>query len=102
MASEKTPCPVASRAAFLASRVKLVLTVRVHGTSEEVCELVLSPREFSTHSIGWNASESVMVPVPEGITLHGEGMAKAQLGLNVILANSKDVPATAPAAAGAA
>lgn len=83
----KTVCPV-DLATFLATAGSLVVVVRRHGESKALAELTLTARSFSSGGFGWYAGESVRVPV-------GEHQCKVQLGLNMVLANSKDAPRTA-------
>jgi hypothetical protein len=70
-----------SQADFLAKAPKLVLTVREHGSSDIIAELVLDPRTFSSGSYGWYASEKVEVAV-------NGCRPKVQAGLNLTLVNS--------------
>jgi hypothetical protein len=82
--SKRTPCPV-SRQDFAAHATKLVVTIREHGSSDTIAELVLDPKEFSTGSLGWYSSEKVDIPI------HGR-LVKTQAGITLTLVNSKDLP----------
>jgi hypothetical protein len=82
--SKRTPCPV-SRQDFAAHATKLVVTIREHGSSDTIAELVLDPKEFSTGSLGYYASEKVDIPI------HGR-LVKTQAGITLTLVNSKDLP----------
>lgn len=73
----KTVCPV-SREEFRQKAEPITLTVA--GTT-----IVMDPREFSTGSLGWNASQKVTV------VIDGKRVT-CQLGLNLTLANSKELP----------
>ena len=85
MSFTKTPCPI-SRAAF--SQGAKPLTVVIDG---KTC--VLDPKNFSTGSLGWNLNDKIDVMV-------GGVKCRAQVGLNITLANSKELPKdTATAAA---
>jgi hypothetical protein len=77
---KRTPCPV-TKDEFLAKAPKLVITVRLHGSSDAIAELVLDPRTFSSGSYGWYATEKVEVPV-------NGCRPKVQAGLNLTLVNS--------------
>ena len=92
MASQYT-CPV-SLSSFLASAKPLVGELRPHGEGGPVIPIMLTPKEFSSHSYGWFLSAPGTMDV-------GGQVCRVQLSLNVVLTKSGE-RSTAPAAAGAA
>ncbi len=75
--SKKTVCPL-SRHQFNSDAKGVVVTIG--GQS-----MVAEPKVFSSGSFGWFVQGSVTVMV-------GDTPVKAQVGLNVVVANSKDLP----------
>ena len=83
--AKKTTCPI-SRAQFRANATPIVVKI-----GEQ--EYTLSPREFETGSLGWNLSDKIRVKI-DGVDV------AVQIGLNLIVVGSKDLPkdaASAPA-----
>ena len=81
----RAPCPV-SREEFRAQAAPVA--VSVGGQS-----LVAAPKEFSTGSLGWNINDKVTVEIAgKSVTV--------QIGLNLTIVGSKELPkdAGAPAA----
>lgn len=75
---KKTECPV-SREQFTAGAPKVSVTI--DGVTYE-----LAPRSFSTGSLGYNLSDKGRVVI--------DGKAcKTQIGLNITLVGSKELPA---------
>jgi hypothetical protein len=85
MSAVKTPCAV-SREEF--RRGAKPLPVKIGDVP-----LVATPKEFSTGSFGWNLNGQTVVMV-------GGVPVKVQIGLNLIVANSREA-ATAPVPASA-
>lgn len=77
--SAKTPCPV-SRDEFLRNALPFALTLP-HGGGMVPMEV----KQFSTKSLGWGGNGSATMMV-------GNVPVKVQIGFNVTLANSKDLP----------
>ncbi len=76
---KKTECPI-SREQF-AAQAKPV-EVRINGVP-----LLAEVKEFSTGSLGWYLSGKVTLPV-------GDTAVSTQIGLNLTIANSKELPKT--------
>lgn len=77
---KKTECPV-SRKEFTDGAPKV--TVTIDGVSYD-----LAPRSFSTGSLGYNLSD-------KGRVVIGGKACKTQIGLNITLVGSKELPAEA-------
>ena len=75
---KRTECPI-TRQQF--REIAKALKVAINGQ-----EFMIGPREFSTGSMGWNLNEKATVIVGEGVP------CKVQIGLNVTLVGSKDLP----------
>ena len=84
---KKTVCPI-SRVDFLAKAKPLTITI-------DNVPMNAPPREFSTGSLGWNLNSKTTMDV-------GGTMVTVQIGMNVTLVGSKDLPGRAEPAAGAA
>ena len=87
--AKKTSCPI-SRAEF-AAQAKPV-TVQIGDKSYTAV-----PKEFSTGSLGWNINDKITIDI-------GGKFVTVQIGMNLTVVGSKDLPKNegAPAAAGAA
>src|SRR4051812_23796983 len=85
---KKTICPI-SRAEFL-EKAK-ALSISIDGQAMQA-----PPREFSTGSLGWNLNSKQTMDI-------GGQQIMVQIGMNVTLVGSKDLPGKkeAPADAGA-
>lgn len=83
MAKNKTVCPV-SREEFEA-QAKLQLPITLDGTP-----MAAIRHKFSTGSLGWmmNGPTTIMV---------GDVPVKVQIGMNITIVGSKDLPQEAPA-----
>lgn len=80
----KTTCPI-TRDEFDAKAQTLVVSVTVKGTSDEIARFTLTPREFSTGSLGWYAGDKALAPVAgKECTL--------QCGFNLTVVGSKELP----------
>jgi hypothetical protein len=83
-AATKTPCNI-TRSYFATEAKALVVEIKsLDGTV--LCKTVIQPREFSTQSLGWNASQAVHIDITPSTNV------KCQLGLNLTIANSKELP----------
>jgi hypothetical protein len=84
MAAKKTTCPI-SRAEFRASAkaVKIV----IDGVEQHA-----DVKEFSTGSLGWYLNSKVSIEV-------GGTRVPVQVGMNLTIVGSKELPQDAPAAA---
>ncbi len=82
---KKTVCPL-TRPEFLAKAKPLKITI-------DGVEMVAPPREFSTGSLGWNLNNKTTMDI-------GGTMVTVQIGMNVTLVGSKELPGRqeAPAA----
>ena len=84
--AKKTSCPI-SRAAFVAKAKKI--TIQIGDQKFEA-----DPKEFSTGSLGWYLNNKINVEI-DGISV------PVQIGMNLTLVGSKELPPTegsAPAA----
>ncbi len=82
--AKKSTCPI-SRKQFRekAQRIKVTIDGK---------EWTAGPKEFSTNSLGWNLNEKINIMI-DGVEV------TAQVGLNVTLVGSKELPLDAPPAA---
>ena len=88
--AKKTTAPI-TRAQFRDKATPIVVKISAPGGPEQ--EYTLSPREFETGSLGWNLSDKMRVKI-DGVEV------QVQIGLNLIVVGSKDLPkdaARAPA-----
>jgi hypothetical protein len=83
MASTKTLCPI--------SRADCVAHAKPVEVSIDGNKHIAIPKEFSTDSLGWNINGKMTVMV-NGVP------CVAQVGMNITLVGSKELPKTAPAA----
>lgn len=84
--AKKTVCPI-TRDQFAAAKP---VSVVVNGV-----ELIAAPKEFSTGSLGWYLNGKTNIDV-------GGTMVPVQIGMNLTIVGSKELPgATAPAEAAA-
>ena len=83
-ASRKTVCPV-TREQFLANAKSIQVVINGVPMTAEV-------KEFSSGSLGWNISDKVTVEIA------GTG-CKVQVGLNLTVIGSKELPKDVAAAA---
>ena len=81
--AKKTNCPI-SRAEFR-SHAK-PLTIRIGDR-----EYQASPKEFSTGSLGWNVNDKITLDI-------GGKPVTVQIGMNLTVVGSKDLPQDAAAA----
>ena len=82
--TKKTPCPV-SRETFRAQARPISIIIVDGAGKQHPFPLVV--KEFSTGSLGWNFSGKIDVPV-------GSAECHCQVGVNITIANSKDLPQT--------
>jgi len=80
---KKTVCPI-SRADFLAKAKPVNITI-------DGAAMVAPPREFSTGSLGWNLNNKTTMDI-------GGTMVTVQIGMNITLVGSKELPGRAPSA----
>jgi len=81
--TKKTPCPV-SRETFRSQARPMSIIIMDSTGKQHSFPLVV--KEFSTGSLGWNFSGKVDVPV-------GGTECHCQAGVNITIANSKELPA---------
>jgi hypothetical protein len=81
--AKKTNCPI-SRAAFLSKAKKFDIQIGDQHFEAD-------PKEFSTGSLGWNVNGKMTIDI-DGIKV------PVQIGLNLTLVGSKDLPPTEGAA----
>ena len=81
--AKKTNCPI-SRAQFRAKAKPLTVTIGDQ-------KFDAGAREFSTGSLGWNISSKMFVEI-DGVSV------PVQVGLNLTLVGSKELPNDQPAA----
>lgn len=74
---KKTICPI-SRAEFLDKAKTLAITI-------DGVAMQAPPREFSTGSLGWNLNNKTTMDI-------GGTTVTVQIGMNVTLVGSKDLP----------
>lgn len=77
--SNKTPCPV--------SRDEFDRNAKPIALDTPFGPVMLEPKEFSTKSLGWYSNGPVFVKLDNG------QVVKAQLGFQLTLINSKELPA---------
>ncbi len=82
--AKKTSCPI-SRAQFRASAKPM--TVTINGKEYQAI-----PKEFSTGSLGWNINDKVQVDI-------GGTLVAVQIGMNLTIVGSKELPPDGEAAA---
>lgn len=75
--SKKTVCPI-TRKQFLDNAKQM--SVVIDGQSK-----VVSPKQFSTGSLGWNLSDKIDVVIDGKV-------CKVQVGLNLTIVGSKELP----------
>ncbi len=81
VASKKTSLPTGTTKANLLSRLApIAITVAGRPFSAE-------GREFSTGSVGYNVNDKVEITLADGTKV------KAQLGINITIIGSKEIPA---------
>ena len=78
----KTTCPV-TRQQF--KQTAKAIEVVIDGQ-----KMIAEPREFSTGSLGWNINGKITLQV-------GETRVTVQVGMNLTLVGSKELPKDAPA-----
>jgi hypothetical protein len=83
---KKTICPI-SRPEFLEKAKTLAITI-------DGVAMQAPPREFSTGSLGWNLNNKTTMDI-------GGKTVTVQIGMNVTLVGSKDLPGRAVAPEGA-
>lgn len=81
--AKKTSCPI-SRAQFRTGAKPM--TVVINGKEYQAL-----PKEFSTGSLGWNINDKVQVDV-------GGTLVAVQIGMNLTIVGSKELPQDGPAA----
>lgn len=79
---KKTICPL-SRPEFLEKAKALAITI-------DGVAMQAPPREFSTGSLGWNLNNKTTMDI-------GGTSVMVQIGMNVTLVGSKDLPGRKPA-----
>jgi hypothetical protein len=77
MPATKAPCPI-TRDHFRAHAKEVKVTIAG-------VPMTADPKEFSTGSLGWNINSKVQLDV-------GCRLVTCQVGLNLTVANSKDLP----------
>jgi hypothetical protein len=77
---KKTVCPVTREDFFKEAGALLVTIESANGVKRE---FMVSPKEFSTGSFGYNLNDKMEVKI-------GSQMVKCQLGLNLTVVGSKD------------
>ena len=82
--AKKSTCPI-SRKQFREKAQKV--EVAINGQ-----KWMAAPKEFSTNSLGWNLNEKITVEI-DGVPV------TVQVGLNLTLVGSKELPLDAPPAA---
>ena len=80
----KTPCNVTRK--YFATEAKPLIVEIKDAEGKVMARATMVPREFSTGSLGWNVSQAVH------FDLTPSSPVKCQLGLNLTLANSKELP----------
>ncbi len=80
--AKKTSCPI-SRQQFREKAKPMTITINGK-------EYQAIPKEFSTGSLGWNVNEKLMVEI-DGVPV------SVQIGMNLTLVGSKELPQDAPA-----
>ena len=78
----KTVCPI-TRAQFL--QAAKPVEVIIDGN-----KMIAAAREFSTGSLGWNISNKMTIQI-------GDKAVTVQVGLNLAIVGSKELPKDAPA-----
>lgn len=81
--AKKTTCPI-TRAAFLSKAPKIKIQIGEH-------KFDATPREFATKSLGWYVNGKISIEI-DGVEV------PVQVGLNLTLVGSKELPETEGAA----
>ena len=81
--AKKSTCPV-TRKQFREKAQKIEVTINGQ-------KWTISPKEFSTNSLGWNLNEKLSLEI-DGVSV------TVQIGMNAIIVGSKDLPLDAPPA----
>lgn len=81
--AKKTSCPI-SRADFRAKGKPMKVTINDK-------EYLVQTKEFSTGSLGWNLNEKTTIDI-------GGTPVSVQIGMNITIVGSKELPPDAPAA----
>lgn len=76
--AKKSSCPV-SRQQFRQNAKPLTITINGR-------EFIAAPKEFSTGSLGWNVNDKMTVMI-------GDTAVTLQVGMNLTVVGSKDLPA---------
>jgi hypothetical protein len=84
MTTTKTPCNI-TRSYFATEAKALVVEIK-DAQGNVLARATIAPREFSTGSLGWNVSQALHLDITPSTTV------KCQLGLNLTIANSKELP----------
>jgi hypothetical protein len=87
MAASKRVCSV-SRQEFAVGAKPLVADIRPWGSSDGAITVAMSPKQFSTDSLGWNGQHKASVLV-------GDKLVDVQIGVNVTIIGSKELPKVA-------
>ena len=82
--AKKSTCPV-SRKQFREKAQKVEVVINGQ-------KWMAAPKEFSTNSLGWNLNEKITIDI-DGVP------TTVQVGLNLTLVGSKELPLDAPPAA---
>ena len=80
--AKKTSCPI-TRADFRAKAKPLTVTINDKS-------FVVLTKEFSTGSLGWNLNEKMVLDI-------GGTPVSVQIGMNITVVGSKDLPQDTPA-----
>ena len=83
-ATTKTPCNV-TRSYFATEAKPLMVEVK-DMDGKVLFRIPMSPREMSTGSLGWSVSQAIHLDMTPSTNV------KCQLGLNLTIANSKELP----------
>ncbi len=89
----KRECKI-SRGQFRKAARTLKAVVRHYGDSTDVAEVRLTPKEFSTNSLGWYGNDKITVEV-DGV------LVDIQVGINFTIIGSKELPVDEPSKAAA-
>jgi hypothetical protein len=85
--AKKSTCPI-TRKQFREKAQRVEVTINGQ-------KWMAAPKEFSTNSLGWNLNEKITIEI-DGVSV------TVQVGLNLTVVGSKELPLDAPAHGGAA
>jgi hypothetical protein len=93
MVMAKRECKI-SRGQFRKAARALKAVVQQYGSSDELARVMLTPKEFSTNSLGWYGNDKISVEV-DGV------LVDIQVGINFTIIGSKELPLDEPSKAAA-